>query len=241
MNTLVTTLNGELRTNSVILAEGTDNSHAAVIKLCRKYQNDLAEFGRVEFEIQPFVTSGGIQKRDVCSLNEDQAMLLITYLRNNDIVRSFKIALVKAFSELRATHHRAIMLNDPVQLQQILLNYTTKLIEQEAQLKQAAPAVEFVDRFVNATGTKSFREVAKLLAANENEFREFLISKNIMYRLGGTLTPRSEHITAGRFAIKAGVANNDHAYTQARFTTKGIKFVAGEWATYKNQHGALLC
>lgn len=57
------------------------------------------------------------------------------------------------------------------------------------QLAAAAPKVEFVDRYCSAKGSMSFRQVAKLLNAKETEFRLFLIERNILYRLGGTLTP----------------------------------------------------
>lgn len=105
--------------------------------------------------------------------------------------------------------------------------------EQAAQLEAAKPAVEFVLRYADATGTKGFREVAKLLHANESQFREFLLDEKIMYRLAGALTPYGQHIDAGRFCVKAGTAQNSHAYNAARFTSKGVTWVAGEWAKWK--------
>ncbi|MEH6434313.1 phage antirepressor KilAC domain-containing protein [Massilia sp. DD77] len=105
---------------------------------------------------------------------------------------------------------------------------------QAEQLAAAAPAVEFVERYADSTGTKGFRQVAKLLQANESQFREFLIEEKIMYRLGGELTPHSQHIDAGRFCVKAGTApGNGHAYNAARFTPKGVTWVAGEWAKWQ--------
>ena len=108
-------------------------------------------------------------------------------------------------------------------------------IEQQAQLLEAAkPAVEFVDRYVEATGTHSFRQVAKLIGAKENAFREFLLSQKVMYRLGGEMTPHSQHIDAGRFVVKAGKAERTgHAFNSARFTPKGINWVAGEFAKHQ--------
>jgi phage antirepressor YoqD-like protein len=107
---------------------------------------------------------------------------------------------------------------------------------QAAQLAAAAPAVEFVERYADATGTKGFREVAKLLHANETQFREFLIDEKIMYRLAGTLTPYGQHIDAGRFCVKTGTAqSNGHAYNAARFTPKGVTWIAGEWAKWQLQ------
>ena len=76
-----------------------------------------------------------------------------------------------------------------------------------AQLQQAKPAIEFVDRYVtDASGSKGFRQVAKLLSANECEFRTFLEEKGVMYRLGGEWTPYQQHIDAGRFVVRAGIA-----------------------------------
>jgi prophage antirepressor-like protein len=105
---------------------------------------------------------------------------------------------------------------------------------QAAQLEAAKPSIEFVERYADATGTKGFREVAKLLKANESQFREFLIDEKIMYRLAGALTPYGNHIDAGRFCIKTGTAQgNGHAYNAARFTAKGVLWVTGEWAKWK--------
>lgn len=104
---------------------------------------------------------------------------------------------------------------------------------QAAQLAAAAPAVEFVERYADSTGTKGFREVAKLLGANENLFREFLVDQKIMYRLAGVLTPHAQHMDARRFCVKAGTApGNGHAYNAARFTPKGVTWIAGEWAKH---------
>ena len=104
---------------------------------------------------------------------------------------------------------------------------------QAEQLAAAAPAVEFVERYADSTGTKGFREVAKLLHANESAFREFLLDQKIMYRLNGALTPHAHHMDAGRFCVKAGTAQNNHAFNAARFTTKGVTWIAGEWAKHQ--------
>lgn len=102
-----------------------------------------------------------------------------------------------------------------------------------AQLAIAAPKAEFVDRYVDATGTYGFRQVAKMLSVKENWFSDFLIEKGIMYRLSGRLTAHSGHIDAGRFVPRTGVAKNDHSFTECRFTAKGVEWVAGEIAKHK--------
>lgn len=116
--------------------------------------------------------------------------------------------------------------------------YELRAIAQQA-LAIAAPKAEFVDRYVVADGSMSFRQVAKLLTANERKFRQMLLDKGVMYYLGGVLTPYQQHIDAGRFEVKTGTSErNQHAFTQARFTPKGVQWVAGLWAAQQMEQRA---
>lgn len=109
-----------------------------------------------------------------------------------------------------------------------------QLEQQQAALALAAPKVDFVDRYVQADGAKGFREVAKLLKVNEAEFSQFLQDHKVMYRLAGRMTPYQCHIDAGRFVVRTGVAaHNSHAFTAAKFTPKGIEWMAGELAKHR--------
>jgi len=87
-------------TNTLIIADGVGLQHASIIKLVRKFKSDFEEFGQLRFEIRPFETKGGIQEREITLLTEDQATYLITMFRNSDIVRKFKVQLVKAFRKV---------------------------------------------------------------------------------------------------------------------------------------------
>ncbi|HDL8099883.1 TPA: phage antirepressor KilAC domain-containing protein [Yersinia enterocolitica] len=108
----------------------------------------------------------------------------------------------------------------------------------ENQLSIAAPKAEFVDRYVQATGSMVFRNVCKLLKARETDFRLFLIENRIMYRLAGGLTPYQQHIDLERFEVKTGTNTvNNHAFTQARFTPKGVKWIGGLWTEYLAKKG----
>ena len=111
-----------------------------------------------------------------------------------------------------------------------LLVSSLEQIEDQAQrLAIAAPKVEFVDKYVEATGLKGFRQVAKLLGAKERALGEFLESQKIMYWLGGERVPYANHIDAGRFSVKTGQAENGHAFNSAKFTPKGVQWLAELW------------
>lgn len=100
-------------------------------------------------------------------------------------------------------------------------------------LIEAAPKIAFVEKYVDSTGLKGFRQTAKLLKANESRFREFLIDKKIMYRMGGEWQAYQSHIDAGRFEVRAGTTDGGHAFNQSKFTPKGVTWVAGLWAQYQ--------
>ena len=109
-----------------------------------------------------------------------------------------------------------------------------QLDAQREQLALQAPKVQYVDRYVAANGSMGFRQVAKLLQANEHEFRTWLQDAKIMYRLNSEWTAYQNHIEAGRFVVRAGVAKaNDHAFNTTKFTPKGVEWVAGLWGKHK--------
>lgn len=117
------------------------------------------------------------------------------------------------------------------------LRLAADLAEQKAELESklaiAAPKAEFVEHYVEASGLMGFREVAKLLGIKETDFRLFLLENGIMYRLAGKMTPYSQHLDVGRFSVKTGEASNGRAFTQVKFTPKGVQWVAGLLAVWR--------
>jgi phage regulator Rha-like protein len=81
-------------TTSKVVAENGKVNHETVQRLIRNYTKDIEEFGKLGFEIRP-MESG--QSEKIYKLNEEQATLLITYMKNTLPVRKFKKALVKQF------------------------------------------------------------------------------------------------------------------------------------------------
>ncbi|WP_410014098.1 phage antirepressor KilAC domain-containing protein [Sodalis sp. C49] len=110
----------------------------------------------------------------------------------------------------------------------------------ENRLAAIAPKADFFDRYVVVDGALGFRQVCKLLKAKEADFRQFLLERQIMYRLSGVLTPHQQHLEAGRFELYRGTGENRHAFSQTRFTAKGVKWAAGLWAAHiaQEQKGA---
>jgi len=103
--------------------------------------------------------------------------------------------------------------------------------QQQREIEQARPAVEFVGRYVEAGTTKSIRETAKILGVPEKAFIKAMIDDKILYRQSGNLLPHQKHHAAERFDVKTG-ERNGHAYTQTRVTSVGVDYLArvyGHW------------
>jgi anti-repressor protein len=135
--------------------------------------------------------------------------------------------------------------DDPELIMAKALQVAQSVIERKSlELKKAnetialqATKVEFVEKYINSSsGSLGFRKVAKLLNVKEPVLRAFLAKEKIMYKLGGDWVPYQNHIEAGRFEVKAGLAEHEessHAFTQSKFTAKGVEWVAGEYAKHK--------
>ena len=85
-------------TLSSIVAECTGLQHHTITKTIRKHQERFERFGKVGFKIQAM--DSGQNTKDYI-LNEQQATLLVTFLKNTEQVANFKTNLVKAFFEMR--------------------------------------------------------------------------------------------------------------------------------------------
>lgn len=86
-------------TTSEIIAECADVQHHTITRLIRENKDDFEALGILGFKIHKL--DGREQPKKAYILNEQQATLLITYLKNTEPVREFKKNLVKAFFEMR--------------------------------------------------------------------------------------------------------------------------------------------
>ena len=208
------------------IAELTCKDHFHVMRDLRAMHGKLgAMFGGC---IQPWIHPQNGQTYDEYLLDKNTSL---TLLLGYDAVARMKV--VKRWQELEA--QQAPKLPQTMAQALRLAAEQAEVLEQQAeQLALAAPKVEYVDRYVAANGAMGFRQVAKLLNAKEPEFRAFLEDNKILYRLGGVLTPYQNHIEAGRFSMKTGVSEQtEHAFAQARFTPKGVEWIAGLWGKHK--------
>lgn len=101
---LVTVQHGRPVTTTERVADAAGLQHASVIKLVRKHLADFEEFGPIRFEIR-MGARGGVPV-EYAWLGEQQAALLFLYQRNTDMVRAFKLRMVKDFARVTAELQR---------------------------------------------------------------------------------------------------------------------------------------
>lgn len=136
--TIVTIKDGDAVTTTLVIADGTLSDHASVIKLVRTYQADLEEFGLLDFKSE----STGGRPTEYAFLNEPQSTLLLTYMRNTDIVRAFKKKLVREFWEMVQQR------NQPMTQAEITAANANHLVAVERQQREQQVALERIERRV---------------------------------------------------------------------------------------------
>lgn len=101
MNDLVYLKADDVFTDSLVIANATNNSHHAVTQIIRKHAKRLERFGGLQFSHLKCQNPNGGRPSKIYLLNEPQATLLITFLQNTDEVADFKVELVRQFFEMR--------------------------------------------------------------------------------------------------------------------------------------------
>jgi phage regulator Rha-like protein len=94
-------VDNEPRVSHRVIAEQVGVQQKNIVELLRKYKDDFLEFGTLPFKTEGVVNNGKGEQPKTFYLNEQQATLLMTYLRNSEKVRNFKKRLVKEFYKMR--------------------------------------------------------------------------------------------------------------------------------------------
>ncbi len=239
MTELVTLSGDTAVTSTLTIAENTHNEHASVIALVRKYQADLQDFGEVD--LKSTRPERGGHPIESAELNEQQATLLLTYMRNSPIVRSFKKSLVRAFFDMgqrinmRASDPMAV-LNDPTAMRGLLLTYTEKVISLEQTVAEQAPQVATLNRIAAAHGSLCMRDAAKVLQIRPVDLRRWLVAHGWIYQRPGHSgwLAYQGRIHQGAMCHKVTTVQRedgtDKVVEQVRITPKGIARIGAELA-----------
>lgn len=228
MNALTITQVSPLTMNSREIAELTGKEHWHVMRDIRNMlvvlKKDASSFGGI------YQDRHGREK-PCFNIDRDLTMTLVS---GYDIPLRHRVVTRLSALEAQATTHAHQIPTTWSGALMLAARQAEQLEQQQVRYAIAAHKVEFVDRYVESPGLMSFRQVAKLLEANESLFRDFLENRKVMYLLRGEWTAYQPHIGAGRFKVRTGTGElRGHAFNRIMFTPKGVEWIAGLWGSYR--------
>lgn len=176
--------------------------------------------------LQTIFVSG--QNRQVIVINESGLYNLILTSRKEEARKFKRWVTSEVLPSIRKTGKYNYQNQIPTTLSEALrlaADQVEKIEEQQRLIDHQRPAVEFVERYVEARSAKSLREVAKVLGLKEREFIGRLIDERILFRQSGNILPYATYQHKGYFEVKTGESHG-HAYQQTRFTPLGIEWIS---------------
>ena len=191
-----------------------DNLRAKALK--------MKEAGNIAFTEN--LVKGSGRSKSVMSFDKRNSMIIAAKLNDQLLV-----AVIDRWIELESNpvHKLPVTFGEALQL---AANQAIEIETQNKLIALQAPAVKFVEDYTQAeTGSKGFRQVAKVLKINERVFRAFLVDQNIMYKAKSGWMAYQRHVDVSRFEVITG-EKNSHIYNEVLFTGKGINWIAGLWA-----------
>lgn len=186
MNELVYLKADDVFTDSMILAEATENQHTSIVRLIKSKRKRLEKFGTLRFMDLKSKNSKGGRPVKCYLLNEPQATLLITFLNNSEKVDDFKTELVRQFFEMRkfiAERHTEVWL-ETRQTGKITRRELTDMIQQLIEYAKGQGSTH--SQFLYKNYTELAQKLCKISSrdsATTIQLNNLSIFENIMLHL----------------------------------------------------------
>jgi Rha family phage regulatory protein len=164
------------------------------------------------------------------SQNKEQPMFRLPYDETICLLTGYdakaRMAVIKRWQELEAQQATAFKVPQTLsEALRLAADQQDTIIAQALQLEAQAPAVEFVQKFVEAKSSKCLSDVAKILGKKPLAFINQLSDDHVIFKRNGSWIPYQTQLDAGRFTVKTGESSG-HAYEQTRVEPKGIEWLA---------------
>ena len=214
----------DLCVSTEVIAEQIGYSHETVRDCITRYKGDFTKFGKLRFKNGTVTNSvGAVNNTKKYMLNKGQAILLFTFLRNNETIKNFKIKLVQTYLKLEASLYGE--LNDVTAV--ALANFILKVTEEKKGLVEK---LDHYDKMLGDDTLYNLRDVAKMVGIKESLLATILIDNKWLYRdVKKQLQAYSTIIDkklAFMKAVNKELLNDKQKYvikTHLKFTKKGIE------------------
>lgn len=219
MNDLVYSLNGGLVTDQNKISTISKVDINSIQRLIRNYKQDLECFGKLGFELQKTAKTN----KKIYFLNEQQATLLLTYMKNSETVRSAKKILVSAFYQMKEklknleqeqmqklAFHQSLGYKSQLEQQKTNFNNEIKalkydLIQTKEELNLCKGALEVLKRRKDFNNEENLRllqkELAKYGLVIFNELDFALWSENLTKNIIGETKRKLDDLTRHNYGL----------------------------------------
>ncbi|EAH7172414.1 Rha family transcriptional regulator [Campylobacter jejuni] len=219
MNDLVYSLNGGLVTDQNKISTISKVDINSIQRLIRNYKHDLECFGKLGFELQKIAKTN----KKIYYLNEQQATLLLTYMKNSETVRSAKKILVSAFYQMKEklknieqeqmqklAFHQSLGYKSQLEQQKTNFNNEIKalkydLIQTKEELDACKGALEVLKRRKDFNNEENLRllqeELAKYGLVIFNELDFALWSENLTKNIIGETKRKLDDLTRHNYEL----------------------------------------
>lgn len=154
-----------------------------------------------------------------------------TYIVVAQLSPQFTARLVDRWQELEAMQAPAIPQTYAEALR-LAADQAEQIEQQRLLIEHQKPAVEFVERYVEAKSSKSLSDVAKVIGHKPRAFIALLADDGVIFKRGGSWVPFQQHIDAGRFSVHTGESSG-HVFLQTRVEPKGVEWLARKYGGSK--------
>lgn len=180
--------------------------------------------------VLPTPTNGGIQ--DIKFIPEGDVYRLIAHSKLPEAEKFEVWVFDEVLPSIR--EHGAYMTSDTIEKAladpDFLIQLATQLKEERARANQLEainrankPKVEYFDSLIDRNLLTNFRDTAKELHVKQNEFINYLLDNEYVYRdVKKKLLPYAQHVEDGLFELKEYMnKNNGQGGTQTLITPRG--------------------
>ena len=150
-------------------------------------------------------------------LNESQATLIITFLRNSEKVVDFKIALVEEFVRLKELQQKTLPTSFSEALQ--------LAADQAKQLEEQAPKIQYHDKVLATENGITTTEIASELGMSAIKLNRHLDNKGVQRRIGARWVLCTSQLGFGYTVESTHVDDGGKSRHAMKWTERGRKFI----------------